>query len=170
MKIKRKILNIALAICISSSLLAITEAIKNKKMYENQLEITEKEIENSHSLREDLNELMIKIDELEQENYVLRNQWRNLGIFKITYYCDCEICQENFIGTTALGNKPTANKTIAVDPNVIALGSKVKINNHEYIAEDTGGAIKSNKIDIFVSTHQEAIEKGIDYVEVRLKI
>lgn len=74
MKIKRKILNIALAICFSSSLLAITEAIKNKKMYENQLEITEKEIENSHSLREDLNELMIKIDELEQENYVLRNQ------------------------------------------------------------------------------------------------
>lgn len=74
MKIKRKILNIALVICISSSLLAITEAIKNKKLYENQLEITEKEKENSDSLREDVNELILKIDELEQENYVLRNQ------------------------------------------------------------------------------------------------
>lgn len=72
MKIKRKILNIALVICISSMLLAISEAIKNKKLYENQLEITEIEKENSESLREDVNELILQIDELQQENYVLR--------------------------------------------------------------------------------------------------
>lgn len=40
-------------------------------------------------------------------------------------------------------------KTIAVDPSVIPYGSIIKINGNEYIAEDCGGAIKGNKIDIF---------------------
>ncbi len=43
-------------------------------------------------------------------------------------------------------------KLIAVDPNVIPLGSKVWVEGYGYaIAGDTGGAIKGNKIDILVS-------------------
>ena len=58
------------------------------------------------------------------------------------------------------------NRTIAVDKNVIPLGSKVKINGVEYVAEDTGGAIKQKRIDIFVSSHKEALKKGVKYQEV----
>lgn len=37
-----------------------------------------------------------------------------------------------------------AGRTIAVDPRVIPLGSKVRMNGREYVAEDTGGAIKAS--------------------------
>ena len=60
------------------------------------------------------------------------------------------------------------NHTIAVDKTVIPLGSKVKIDGVEYVAEDTGGAIKQKRIDIFVSSHEEALEKGVKYQEVFL--
>jgi cell wall-associated NlpC family hydrolase/3D (Asp-Asp-Asp) domain-containing protein len=57
---------------------------------------------------------------------------------------------------TATGTRPTEGRTIAVDPKVIPLYSKVRIEcdsypsvNGEYIAEDTGGAIKGKRIDIY---------------------
>ena len=38
----------------------------------------------------------------------------------------------------------------AVDPSVIPYGTEVLIDGHVYIAEDCGGAVKGNVIDIFV--------------------
>jgi cell wall-associated NlpC family hydrolase/3D (Asp-Asp-Asp) domain-containing protein len=59
-------------------------------------------------------------------------------------------------GKTAIGTRPVEGRTIAVDPKVIPLYSKVRITcdsypsvNGEYIAEDTGGAIKGKRIDIY---------------------
>ena len=75
------------------------------------------------------------------------------------------ICNDGDATKTATGVRPTAGRTIAVDPRVIPYGSKVIINGNTYIAEDCGGAIKSNKVDIFFDTHQEAIEWGIQTVE-----
>ena len=79
----------------------------------------------------------------------------------LTHYCACEKCCGKYAdGITATGTKATANKTIAVDPNVIPLGSEVVIDGQLYVAEDTGGAIKGNRIDIFVADHNTAIQKG----------
>lgn len=78
-----------------------------------------------------------------------------LGEFLITGYCDCPICQGEWVGTTALGIPPTEEWTIAVDPNIIPLGSYISINNHVYKAEDTGSAIIDNRIDIFMGSHEE---------------
>ena len=87
-----------------------------------------------------------------------------IGNFTITHYDICYKCTgkspgDRGYGITATGTRATTN-TIAVDPRVIPLGSKVIINGRTYIAEDTGGAIKGNKIDICVSSHSEAIQKG----------
>lgn len=59
-----------------------------------------------------------------------------------------------------------AGRTIAVDPRVIKLGSKVRMNDREYIAEDTGGAIKGKRIDLFVDSHSEAMKFGKKLIEV----
>lgn len=92
---------------------------------------------------------------------------KSLGRFKITHYCPCFYCCGVWGGTsTATGTKPTAGRTIAVDPSVIPLGSKVIINGHVYTAEDTGGAIKGKKIDIFVNSHSTALAYGVYYAEV----
>ncbi|MEG6586021.1 3D domain-containing protein [Dendrosporobacter sp. 1207_IL3150] len=60
---------------------------------------------------------------------------------------------------------------IAVDPKIIPLGSKVRIDfadgrTVEAIAEDTGGAIKGNRIDIAMQTVSEAYKFGMQKVKV----
>ena len=61
-------------------------------------------------------------------------------------------------GITASGIRAKTNRTVAVDPKVIPLGTYLYIEfpeeysdrNGIYVAEDTGSAIKGNKIDIFL--------------------
>lgn len=92
----------------------------------------------------------------------------SLGVFKLTAYCPCYSCSEGYGGITATGTRTQAGRTIAVDPRIIPYGSRVMINGHEYIAEDCGGAIKQNRIDIFFNTHAEALRFGVQYAEVFL--
>ena len=63
----------------------------------------------------------------------------------------------------------TAGRTIAVDPRVIPLGSKVRMSGKEYIAEDTGGVIKGKRIDLFVSSHSETMKFGKKLIEVYIE-
>ena len=93
----------------------------------------------------------------------------NLGKFKLTAYCSCEKCCGKSDGITSTGTKATQGRTIAVDTDVIPYGSKVKINGKEYVAEDCGGAIKSNHIDVFFNNHQDALDFGVQYANVYIK-
>ncbi|OWR27493.1 hypothetical protein CDO73_22135 [Saccharibacillus sp. O23] len=70
--------------------------------------------------------------------------------------------QEPGIGTrTATGTTVTEGRTIAVDPNVIPLGWWVYIEGIGYRkAEDTGGAIKGKKIDVYYDSLQTALNFG----------
>lgn len=75
-------------------------------------------------------------------------------------------------GITATGvnlNKNPNAKVIAVDPNVIPLGSKVYVEGYgEAIAADTGGAIKGNKIDVHVPSKSQAKNWGVKSVKVKV--
>ena len=90
-----------------------------------------------------------------------------IGQFKISHYC-CEpykhICGDgNGLTRTGVLVHPGL---ISVDPSIIPLGSIVMIDGTEYIAEDTGGMIKGNKIDMAVETHREALELGVYWADV----
>lgn len=98
-----------------------------------------------------------------------RPKYINLGRFKLTGYCPCVKCCGKCDGITSTGTKATQGRTIAVDPDIIPYGSKVKINGKEYIAEDCGGAIKDNHIDVFFETHEDALEFGVQYANIFLK-
>ena len=99
-----------------------------------------------------------KIEELKNTNNKTL-----VGNFKITHYCPCYTCNGSWGSKTAVGTTMTPYRTIAVDPKVIPLKSKVEIDGKVYIAEDTGGAIKGNKIDMCVSSHSEANNLGVRY-------
>ena len=90
----------------------------------------------------------------------------SLGTFKISHYCPCYYCCGGWGTSTSTGTVPTAGRTIAVDPSVIPYGTRVIINGSVYIAEDSGGAIKGNRIDVFTATHGEALSNGVYYTEV----
>ena len=69
-------------------------------------------------------------------------------------------------GITATGI-PARHGVVAVDPNVIPLGSRLFIPGYgEAIAADTGGAIVGNKIDLCMESYDEAIQFGRRNVEV----
>lgn len=80
--------------------------------------------------------------------------------FVLTAYCPCVKCCDKNDGITATGTKATAGRTLAVDPSVIPYGTEIIINGNTYVAEDCGGAIKGNKIDVFFDTHAEALQFG----------
>ena len=94
----------------------------------------------------------------------------SLGTFKLTGYCPCYSCSEGWGRSTSTGAVATANHTIAVDPRVIPYGAKVMINGTVYTAEDKGGGVKGNHIDVFYNTHQETRVQGTQYQEVFLVV
>lgn len=92
-----------------------------------------------------------------------------LGTFLLTGYDDCYECQEEYVGTTALGVAPQPYHTIAVDTSIIPLGTHVLINGIEYVAEDVGGGVNGYHIDVFVSSHEETFSSYCNgYVKVYL--
>lgn len=102
----------------------------------------------------------------------------SLGKFKLTAYCSCEICcnkwalnrpvdeNGNEIVYGSIGERLKDGYSIAVDPSVIPYGTEVIINGHTYKAQDCGGAIKGNRIDVYCKDHNRALEFGVQYAEV----
>lgn len=88
-------------------------------------------------------------------------------IYKITAYCACAKCCGKSNGITACGKKAKAGRTIAA-PRGFSFGTKVSINGKTYIVEDRGGAIKGNRIDLFVNSHSEALRWGVKYLPVKV--
>lgn len=102
----------------------------------------------------------------------------SLGNFKLTAYCSCSLCcgqwaynrpvdeNGNEIVYGSIGERLNEGYSIAVDPSVIPYGTEVIINGHTYKAQDCGGAIKGNRIDVYCDDHQTALEFGVQYAEV----
>lgn len=64
---------------------------------------------------------------------------------------------------------PTAGRTIAVDPKIVPYGTSVEIEGVGVrVAEDCGGAIKGNRIDLLFETHEEALRFGRQTREVTI--
>ncbi|WEG11198.1 3D domain-containing protein [Pullulanibacillus sp. KACC 23026] len=91
---------------------------------------------------------------------------KKLTVKASAYTASCAGCT----GLTTTGfnlKKHSDAKIIAVDPKVIPLGSKVHVEGYgDAVAADTGGAIKGNKIDVFVSSKQKALKFGVKKVQV----
>lgn len=89
-----------------------------------------------------------------------------LGSFKLTAYCGCAECSGQWGNGTATGTVAKENWTIAVDPDIIPYGTVVIIGNNIYCAEDCGGAIKGNRIDVYHESHEKAVKFGVQYADV----
>ena len=89
-------------------------------------------------------------------------------IYKVTAYCSCaKCCGAHASGYTSSGTKATAGRTVAASGQ-FSFGTKLLINGQEYVVEDRGGAIKGNKIDVYMNSHAEALAWGVKYLPVQV--
>jgi 3D (Asp-Asp-Asp) domain-containing protein len=125
------------------------------KVVDKQEEITYNEINLESESKQNLNpEQNINIEE--NDNYI---------IMIATAYTK-SIEEGTHKGITRSGTQ-VSRGTVAVDPRVIPLGTKLYVENYGHaVALDTGGAIKENRIDLYMETKDEAFEFGRKEVRV----
>lgn len=96
--------------------------------------------------------------------------FQKLGRFKLSWYSPKELGKEKPEQLhTSTGKIPKEGRTIAVDPKLIPYGSIVYIQDYGlYVAEDCGGAIKGNRIDVFTASYNKALSMGHKVAQVWL--
>lgn len=99
-----------------------------------------------------------------------------LGEFTLTAYCPGRCCCGKWAsGYTATGTLAAEGRTIAVDPEVIPYGTRVLLiwpngAQRSYIAEDCGGGVNGNHIDVFFNDHQAARVFGVQSAMVYMEV
>ena len=85
------------------------------------------------------------------------------GNCRITFYCPNSCCCGAYAsGITASGVPVQANHTVACGD--LPFGTRLLIDGQEYVVEDRG--VGAQQIDIFVWSHQEALDRGLYYTDV----
>lgn len=84
------------------------------------------------------------------------------GNCRVTFYCPCSQCCGSWGNATASGAMPQANHTVACGD--LPFGTRLMIDGQEYVVEDRG--VGAQQIDIFVNSHQEALDRGLYYTDV----
>ena len=84
------------------------------------------------------------------------------GNCRITFYCHCAACNGRAGAPCASGVMPTVNHTVATGS--LPFGTRVMIDGQEYVVEDRG--VGAFEMDIFVASHQEALNRGLYYTDV----
>jgi len=146
-----------------------SEGIDGKKeiaynvVYKDGVEVS-REIKSTKTISEPQNEVIIK-----GTNQVYASR----GGENITYKKKVSCISTAYTGggITATGRTPVRNigglSTIAVDPSVIPLGSKVYVDGYGYaIASDTGGAIRGNSVDLYLNSTSDCRNWGRKQVNV----
>lgn len=84
------------------------------------------------------------------------------GNCRITFYCHCAACNGRAGANCASGVQPTVNHTVATGS--LPFGTRLMIDGQEYVVEDRG--VGDFEIDIFVASHEEALQRGLYYTDV----
>ena len=129
----------------------------------------DRSISDMEEMRDERDRLLVEVDEIRDsvtdimEGNLSEAEGWTVRRFRLTGYAPFDnksgMCHDGDPTTTASGSYPKAGRTIAVDPKVIPLGTQVWVEGHGWmVAEDTGGLIKGDRIDIMVDTYEEALE------------
>lgn len=92
----------------------------------------------------------------------------SIGTFTVYAYCPCEKCCGQWSGgPTASGVMPEEGRTVAADWDVLPAGTEIYIDGVGWrTVEDTGGGINGHTLDLYMDSHQDALEWGLQEVEV----
>jgi len=100
------------------------------------------------------------------------SEWEGIQM-RVTAYCPCPKCCGKYSdGVTACGHEIQPGDTFVAADRRYPFGTEMLIpgysNSQPVQVLDRGGAIKGNRLDVFFATHQEALEWGVKYLEVKV--
>jgi len=151
------------------SLLLITLMVVlgvNKININSQTEKIKPQNKNVEKMVDKQEEIIYNEVELEQPNQNINIEENDNYIIMIATAYTRSIEEGTHKGITRSGTQ-VSRGTVAVDPRVIPLGTKLYVENYGHaVALDTGGAIKENRIDLYMETKDEAFEFGRKEVRV----
>lgn len=84
--------------------------------------------------------------------------WEYIGECVITAYCPCGECCGRWVDGVTASGLPAGPGIVAVDPEVIPLGSTVIIDGQQYLAADTG--VTGQAVDLCMESHAAALAFG----------
>ena len=100
------------------------------------------------------------------------DEWRTVRM-RVTAYCPCSKCCGQYAdGMTACGHVIQPGDTFVAADKRYAFGTKMIVPGYDSERAvkvlDRGGAIKGNRVDVFFPSHQEALEWGVKYLDVKV--
>ena len=133
--------------------------IKEDSIIDQAIEITNLEKSNQN-LFSQLTSAQSNLEVLKQ------NKVDYIGKYKITYYCACEQCCGKTDGITASGVKVKEGVTVAADTS-LPFGTKLYIQGIGWrTVQDRGGSIKGNRLDIYISSHNDPMPYNVKNLDV----
>lgn len=92
--------------------------------------------------------------------------------YLVTAYCACEQCCGRWArhspGITATGVRAVEGITVAADWSLLPPGTVIEIEGYGWrIVQDSGSAIRGRRIDIFFTSHADALRFGVQKLKVR---
>ena len=99
-------------------------------------------------------------------------EWQTVQM-RVTAYCPCpKCCGQYSDGITACGHKIQPGDVFVAADKRYSFGTEMIIsgyNNGQPVKVlDRGGAIKGDRLDVFFASHQEALEWGVRYLDVKV--
>lgn len=101
-------------------------------------------------------------------------EWKTVHM-RVTAYCPCDYCCGDWAdGITANGHVIEQGDRFVAADRRYSFGTKLLIpgyNSTQVVKVfDRGGAIKNNRLDVFFNTHQEALEWGVQHLDVKVLV
>ncbi len=89
---------------------------------------------------------------------------------EVTAYCRCESCCGNYSpGITASGYTIRPGDKLVAAPRTFQFETKIFVPGYGLASvRDRGGAIQGNRLDVYFSTHEEALEWGRQILQVTI--
>ena len=88
---------------------------------------------------------------------------------RVTAYCPHECCCGDFADGVTASGVPAVGLIIAADTRLFPFGTEMDVPGYgQASVQDVGGAIKGDRLDVLFATHQEALNWGVRYLEVRM--
>ena len=106
-------------------------------------------------------------------DYEAEGEWQTERM-RVTAYCACpKCCGKDAKGITACSYKIKEGDTFVAADKKYPFGSEVVIpgyNDGKAVEVlDRGGLIRGNRLDVFFSSHKEALKWGVKYLDVKIR-